>query len=59
MGSFVKFLSETYGRETIKLIWTKGSKEIERSIGKNLSGLEQEWLLMLKSITYKDVKYPL
>jgi len=57
LGSFTKFIDETYGRETTKLIWTNGRKSIKRKVGKSLEELEKEWLLMLNSVTYKDFKY--
>ncbi len=54
LGGFVKFIDDTYGRETIKLIWTKGRKSLKRHIGKSLYDLEQEWLFMLNAMTDKD-----
>ena len=57
LGSFAKFIEERYGRETIKLFWTKGRRKTIRHIGKSLNDFEKEWLLMLNSVTYKDIKY--
>lgn len=57
LGSFAKFIEETYGRETTKLIWAKGSKRMKRHIGKSRDDLEKEWLSMLNSVTYKDIRY--
>jgi len=57
LGSFAKFIDEIYGRETTKQIWTKGRKGLKRHIGKSLDDLENEWLLMLNSVTYKDINY--
>lgn len=57
LGSFTKFIDETYGREATKLIWTKGSKRFDGQAGKSLKELEKEWLLMLNSVTYKNIKY--
>ena len=42
-GSFVKFLYERYGVNSIKTVWQKGSHSIPGAFGKNLSQLEQEW----------------
>jgi len=56
-GSFAKFIDKTYGRETIKLIWKKGRRKMKKHIGKNIDGLEKEWMEMLMSTTYKDIKY--
>lgn len=57
LGSFAKFIDETYGRETIKIIWTKGQKKIKKSLGKSLVDLENEWLEMLKAIKYEKIIY--
>jgi hypothetical protein len=57
LGSFIKFIDETYGRETIRLIWIKGNKRLQKYIGKNIHDLEKEWLEMLKSVTYNDITY--
>jgi len=57
LGSFTKFIDETYGRETIKVIWQKGRKSLRRHLGKSLDDIEQEWLLMLNSVAYNDIKY--
>lgn len=57
LGSFTKFIDDKYGRETIMLIWKSGKKKIKRSIGKDIADLEQEWLEMLNSVTYKDIEY--
>jgi hypothetical protein len=57
IGSFTKFIDENYGRETTKQIWEKGKKRMKKQVGKSLEELEQEWLEMLKSITYKDIEY--
>ena len=57
LGSFVKFIEEKYGRETTKLIWTKGRKKIKKHIGKSLEDLEKEWLITLNTVTYKDIRY--
>jgi hypothetical protein len=57
LGSFAKFIDETYGRETVKLCWTKGRRGLKKQLGKSLHELEEDWLIMLKSVTYKDIKY--
>jgi len=57
LGSFAKFIDEAYGRETIKIIWSNGSKKMKKHLGKSLEDFENEWLLMLNSVTYKDIKY--
>ena len=57
LGSFSKFIDETYGRETTRIIWANGRKKTKKHLGKSLNDLENEWLEMLKSITYKDIEY--
>ncbi|HMO38629.1 MAG TPA: hypothetical protein PKC76_02695 [Saprospiraceae bacterium] len=57
LGSFAKFIDETYGRATIQLIWLKGRKQMKKHIGKHLDELEREWLEMLQSVKYKDIHY--
>lgn len=57
LGSFTKFIDETYGRETIQLIWTKGRRTLKKHLGKSLDDLEKEWLLMINSVTYNNIKY--
>lgn len=57
LGSFAKFINETYGRDTIKIIWSSGRKKTKKNLGKSLGDLENEWLLMLNSVTYNDIKY--
>ncbi len=57
LGSFAKYLDETYGRETIKQIWKTGKKRMKKFTGKNLADLENEWLKMLGSVEYNDINY--
>jgi len=42
-GSFVKFLYEAYGVDTVKQIWSEGAAAIPRIIGKSIDALEREW----------------
>jgi hypothetical protein len=42
-GSFVKFLYETYGLDTVKRIWSGGAPAIPRIMGKSIDALEREW----------------
>lgn len=57
LGSFIKFIDEPYGREIILKIWKKGRRGLKKHLGKSLNDLENEWLLMLNSLTYKDIQY--
>lgn len=57
LGSFAKFIDETYGRETIEAIWIKGRKGLKKHVGRSLDDLQKEWLFMLKSVSYNDIQY--
>lgn len=57
LGSFAKFIDETYGRETIKIIWSNGRKKTKKHLGKSLGDLENEWLEMLETVNYEKIEY--
>ena len=43
LGSFVKFLNDRYGVDSIRQIWQGGSRSIPQVLGKPLAELEGEW----------------
>jgi hypothetical protein len=43
LGSFVKFLHDRYGVESIRRIWQGGSRSIPQVLGKPLADLERDW----------------
>ena len=57
MGSFVKFLDETYGRDMVLKIWKRKRNNLSPLIGKPLDQIEKEWVEMLKSTNYKGIIY--
>jgi hypothetical protein len=57
LGSFMKFLDETYGRDAVRMIWEKGRKQMKKYTGKELEELETEWLQMLQSVGSKELNY--
>lgn len=57
LGSFAKFIDETYGRETIKIIWSNGRKKTKKHLDKSLGDLENEWLEMLETVNYEKIEY--
>ncbi|WP_432708204.1 peptidase MA family metallohydrolase [Pedobacter sp.] len=57
MGSFIKYLDDTYGRSTLLEIWKGNSKSLQRITGKDISELEQAWLAKVKTVSYMDIKY--
>lgn len=50
LGSFTKFIDQTYGRQAIKVIWNHRSNALKKYLGKDLNELEQEWLDMIRNI---------
>lgn len=58
LGSFAKFIDETYGRETILKIWKNGRRNIKRDTGKSIGELEDEWLEMLGTKSVEGIQYP-
>jgi peptidase MA superfamily protein len=57
LGSFVKFLDETYGREVVINIWQAKSKRFEKITDKNLNELEKEWLRQVRDADYAEIRY--
>lgn len=43
LGSFVKYLHQTYGIARLRQVWHRGSRSIPRVFGKPLLQLEHEW----------------
>jgi hypothetical protein len=57
-GSFMTFLNDKYGTQTIKAVWNRDSPAaFRRAFKKSLSDLEKEWLLMLDSQDHSAIKY--
>ncbi len=57
MGSFTRYLNETYGREMVIHIWKGKSKQLEKLTGKSLAELEKDWLAKIKTSNYQNIKY--
>ena len=57
LGSFVKYLDETYGKEVLVGVWKNGYKSLPYLTGKNLSSLEQDWLAKAKTADYGNMSY--
>ena len=49
-GSFVHFLIDRHGRDSVARIYSKGSTAVPATYGKPLAQLEQEWRQRLESI---------
>ncbi len=56
-GSFVKYLDEVYGRETVIRIWKNKTKNFKKLTGKSIKELETDWLTKIETIEYKEIKY--
>jgi hypothetical protein len=56
-GSFVKYLDETYGRDTVIMIWKSKAKNLKKLTGKTIKELETDWLTTIKTIEYKEIRY--
>ena len=56
-GSFVKFIKEKYGLETIKKLYKEGTIVFENQLNKNLYIIEQEWLKEIKKFDYTNIRY--
>ncbi len=57
LGSLVKFMDETYGRQTTLVMWKTGTRNRKERMGKSLTEIEREWLEMLQKVTYGDMHY--
>jgi hypothetical protein len=49
LGSFVKYLKETYGLDAVRKVWMKGSASIPAVFGKPLAALDRDWRESVKS----------
>jgi hypothetical protein len=58
IGSFVKFIDETYGRDIILEFWKTKTINFKRLTGKTINELELDWLTKVKTADYKEIKYP-
>jgi len=57
LGSFLKFVYETYGLDSVKVLWRRGAKGARKAFGKPLDAVEQEWLAALSQIDATSVHY--
>jgi hypothetical protein len=46
-GSLVRFLYQHYGTDAVRAIWSRGTPEIPRELGKSIYQLEAEWIQSL------------
>jgi hypothetical protein len=56
-GSFVKYLDEAYGRDTVLMIWKSKTKNLKKLTGKTIKELETDWLTKIRTINYNEIKY--
>ena len=57
IGSFSKYLDETYGRETVINIWQGKIRDIKVYTGKSINELEQDWLNEISTVEYFGIDY--
>lgn len=57
IGSFARYLEETYGRETVIKIWQGKIRDIKVSTGKSINELEQDWLNKIRTVEYSGIDY--
>lgn len=56
-GSFMKFLSEKYGKDKVTAVWKSGEKVFAKAYGKNVDELEKEWLAFIAGYDASGIKY--
>jgi hypothetical protein len=59
LGSFVKFVYERYGRESVKTLWQRGPDGATASTGKALNELDREWRAEIAKLDASSIKYSL
>lgn len=57
IGSFTGFLLLSYGKPTLRELWTKGFGEIKKIYGKSLKELEKDWLNSLDLLQAVNIDY--
>ena len=58
-GSFIKFIYEKYGLETVLYCYKHGIINIEQVIHKKIDELEKEWRNEIRGWDYSKIDYPL
>jgi len=56
-GSFVRFLRESYGIETVREVWTGGGRSLTSSTGRTTEELESAWLARVDRAPIDGVTY--
>ncbi len=49
LGSFTKYVYETYGQDAVRMLWQRGDKGSRPATGKKLADLEREWLTAIEN----------
>lgn len=57
IGSFVKYLDEAYGRDTIIKIWKNKTRNLKWLTGKSVEELESDWLTKVMTSEYREINY--
>jgi hypothetical protein len=56
-GSFVKYLDDTYGRDSILKIWKSKTGKLKELTGKTITELESDWLAKVSTTAYTGITY--
>ena len=56
-GSFIKFLYEEYGLETVKITWKGGVFALTQAIGYGLDILETKWIQTIQNYEIESIQY--
>lgn len=56
-GSFIKFLYERYGMDTVRLAWERGESALPLTTGKSAMELEAEWFAVVDASDAGDFNY--
>jgi hypothetical protein len=58
-GSFVRFLRETYGLDTVRIVWNGGRRSLTTATGTRLEALEAAWLERVDGADATGIEYEL
>ncbi len=57
VGSFVRYLAETYGNEVVKTVWEGGARALPVATGLSVAELQDEWIAFLAHADDSGIEY--
>ncbi len=57
VGSFVRYLAESYGMETVKTVWAGGGRALPVATGLSVAELEAQWIAFLADADDSGIEY--